>query len=79
MKLLRLLGLLLGIMFVSVFGFQLVTEHFSALGKLIGFGVGIAFICYGLAGRDVITDWIFEVTGYRFNSAKLPSDSTLDN
>ena len=44
MNTIRILGVILGLVLMSIYGYVLLTQHLAALGSVLGFLVGILFI-----------------------------------
>ena len=54
MNTIRILGVILGLVLMPIYGYVFLTEHLAALGSVLGFLVGILFIHFGVTGKDSV-------------------------
>jgi len=68
MNIMRLLGVVLGLTFVSIYGYIFLTEHLAALGSVLGFLVGVLFVLFGVTGKDSAQLLFKKLTGRSFSN-----------
>ena len=68
MNIMRLLGVVLGLTFVSIYGYIFLTEHLAALGSVLGFLVGVLFVLFGVTGKDSVQLLFKKLTGRSFSN-----------
>ncbi|GEM_PF-3588722 len=68
MNIMRLLGVILGLAFISIYGYIFLTEHLAALGSVLGFLVGVLFILFGVTGKDSVQLLFKKLTGRSFSN-----------
>jgi hypothetical protein len=68
MTFIRFLGLVLGLVFLVIYGYILITKYYVALGCVIGFIVGLLFLLYGINGKDSVQVLYQKLTGRSFSN-----------
>jgi hypothetical protein len=68
MNTIRILGVILGLVFMFINGYVFLTEHLAALGSVLGFLVGILFIRFGVTGKDSVQSLFKKLTGRSFSN-----------
>jgi len=68
MKVIRILGVVLGLLFMSIYGYIFLTEHLAALGIVLGFLVGVLFLLFGVTGKDSVQSLFKKLTGGSFSN-----------
>jgi uncharacterized membrane protein len=68
MTFMRFLGLILGLVFVTTYGYILLSKHLLALGSFIGFTVGLLFLLYGINGKDFVQMLFKKLTSRSFSN-----------
>ena len=68
MNTIRVLGVILGLVFMSIHSYVFLTEHLASLGSVVGFLVGILFIRFGVTGKDSVQSLFKKITGRNFSN-----------
>jgi len=67
MNAIRILGIILGLAFIFIYGYMFLTEHLAALGSILGFMVGVLLFLYGVTGKDSLQSLFKKLTGGSFS------------
>jgi len=68
LNIIRILGIVLGLGFMSIYGYVFITEHLAALGSVLSFLVGVLFLLFGVTGKDSVQSLFKKLTGGSFSN-----------
>lgn len=67
MRVMRSVGLILGIVFVATYAYSFYIQYWGLITCLVGMSIGCLSIFYGVNGRDLVQELYKKLTGHSFN------------